>query len=68
MHREFSKIEKEFIGEFFLRLEILTSDEIEKILHWQKKMPNRLFGEIGFLLYKKKIENKIERLIPYADL
>jgi len=47
MHREFSKTEKEFIGEFFLRLEILTADEIEKILHWQKKMPNRLFGEVG---------------------
>ncbi len=47
MYREFSKTEKEFIGEFFLRLEILTEDEIEKILHWQKKMPHRLFGEIG---------------------
>jgi hypothetical protein len=34
--RKYSGHEKELIGEFFLDLEILTADEIEKILQWQE--------------------------------
>ena len=33
--RHYSERDKELLGEFFLDLNILTEDEIEKILQWQ---------------------------------
>jgi len=47
MARHYSDEEKELIGEFFLRLGILTANEVEHILEWQKKNPSKRFGEIG---------------------
>ena len=34
--RKYSERDKELLGEFFLDLDILTPEEIEKILAWQE--------------------------------
>ena len=43
-----SSIER--IGEFFVRIGIITPDQVEEVLKIQKSEPDRLFGEIAIEL------------------